>query len=366
MASLGPPPADLDLTATRAPEMIGVLSTTWSLAIIAIGLRLWSRRLMRSRLWLDDWLILVSVLWSGSFMFMITCWMVRHGFGRHVWAAPPEATKVWAIGLFIAEITYTLSLVFVKYSILAFYWRVFGAQRSIRIPIWVLAGMVLAWGASVILVSIFQCLPVQAFWQRFDFVAPLPAEAYHCGVDDNDFFNGNAIPNIITDVMIMALPVPYIWKLYMPRAQKVAITSVFVVGIFVTIISIVRFTFVLRVDLTSPDITWNFVDTQMWTSLEGNVATVCACLPSLKPILNLLVYGSVESKPEPSNRAARGTLVTIGGSGESRKNRSRTAQGMRGSTSKHATETYSDEHPFAQLADDDSMTRGRATELQTL
>ena len=45
------------------------------------------------------------------------------------------------------------------------------------------------------------------------------------------FFNGNSIPNIITDALLLVLPIPFVWQLQLPRAQKVALTSIFIVGI---------------------------------------------------------------------------------------------------------------------------------------
>lgn len=40
-------------------------------------------------------------------------------------------------------------------------------------------------------------------------------------------------------------------------------------------VSIARFTFVLALDLTSPDLTWNFVEVQIWTCVEVYVGIVC-------------------------------------------------------------------------------------------
>lgn len=45
------------------------------------------------------------------------------------------------------------------------------------------------------------------------------------------FFIGNAIPNITTDLFIMFLPLPYIWKMTIPWEQKVAITGTFMLGL---------------------------------------------------------------------------------------------------------------------------------------
>lgn len=43
----------------------------------------------------------------------------------------------------------------------------------------------------------------------------------------------------------------------------------------VTVISMVRFSFIMHVNLKSPDITWNFSDSIIWTNAEGNIAVIC-------------------------------------------------------------------------------------------
>jgi len=75
---------------------------------------------------------------------------VSRGFGRHVWVNPPDAVSAWAIGLFTAELAYFCTLLCVKWSILAFYWRSFKIRRSIKVPIWALAIITLCWGIAVV------------------------------------------------------------------------------------------------------------------------------------------------------------------------------------------------------------------------
>ncbi len=60
--ALPPVPAGLDLTQNRGPEMIGVLASTWAVGVIAVGARIWSRKLTGNKLWLDDWLIITSLV----------------------------------------------------------------------------------------------------------------------------------------------------------------------------------------------------------------------------------------------------------------------------------------------------------------
>lgn len=135
----------------------------------------------------------------------------------------------------------------VKLSLLAFYWRIF-KQSKIRIPIYVLTAVVSAWGIAVvssefiapsaqdvltlpqILIAIFECQPVPAIWTRFAPIPP-PLGSYSCRVNLNQFFTGNSILNIVTDGALLVLPMPFVWQLQLPRTQKLALSSIFVVGI---------------------------------------------------------------------------------------------------------------------------------------
>ncbi|XP_014550688.1 hypothetical protein COCVIDRAFT_42865 [Bipolaris victoriae FI3] len=283
MAFLGEPSSGTDLRETKVPQLVAGLTSTWVLGVITVGLRVLVQKLTKNKLWLDDWLIIASL----------------------------------AMGLFVAEYMYTLSIVFIKWSILAFYWRIFSTNPTTRLPMWILYSIIGAWGIAVVhLVTSFQRLPISAFWERFDPVNPMPASEYTCGVDVHTFFKANAIPNIATDVFILLLPLPYIWTLHLCWAQKVAVTNIFIVGLFVTVVSVVRLTFVLALDIASPDVTWNGSDEMMWTGIEVNVATVLltsipACLPSLKPILNFMMHGNVNPKSHSSGPQGHSDIVTI-------------------------------------------------------
>lgn len=51
----------------------------------------------------------------------------------------------------MSEICWVIVIWIVKYSILAFYWRLFGVnRRSIRIFIWALAAFVTCWGIAAV------------------------------------------------------------------------------------------------------------------------------------------------------------------------------------------------------------------------
>ena len=60
-----------------------------------------------------------------------------------------DAVPVFFKGLFISELAYTGVLVFVKYSILALYWRLFRAPH-VKIAIYIVSGLVTCWGVAVV------------------------------------------------------------------------------------------------------------------------------------------------------------------------------------------------------------------------
>ncbi|CAH0046963.1 unnamed protein product [Clonostachys solani] len=380
MPGLPSPPDDVDLTADKRPMVIGASVATWILAVFAVLLRIISRKIKGLNLWYDDWLVVAALIPAvvhvsgvagygqcGPFFDTLVSAnileAVSRGVGQHVWVASPEGTYAWAIGLFIGEICYTLTLLLVKLAILAFYWRSFSIKRSVKIIIWILVATTSGWAFSLLVATFLQCIPTRAFWERFNPYNPLLPSEYHCGVDSLPFFIGNAIPNIVTDIVMIILPIPYIWSLQLPVQQKLALGGVFVVGIFVTIVSLVRLIQVINLDLTNVDITWNFASVGTWTIVEGNVAILCACLPFLKPIINKITYGRFGSTADKS-------VNTKGSSKPEQRRQASGAWGIDknyGGSTTYVRSNKTDERPFTRLDGDESDqgTSGRSnTDLE--
>ena len=57
------PPAGLDLTESKRPELYGAYSVTYALALLAFGLRIVSRTLIsKAGLWWDDYLVCMAMV----------------------------------------------------------------------------------------------------------------------------------------------------------------------------------------------------------------------------------------------------------------------------------------------------------------
>lgn len=187
MAGLPPPPPGLDIHASRQSTLYAAGITTEVLALVTVILRLWCRKITKSGYRLDDWLIVAAAVsmfrrfWlyspklthvkvlSVGYMTdtMISEYsspvrscrlprnadrfgrkVVKKGGGLHLWVQRPNFVTDFFRGLFISEILYFLLLCTVKFSILAFYRRIF--ITTIMIPVYILASLVLAWGIAVV------------------------------------------------------------------------------------------------------------------------------------------------------------------------------------------------------------------------
>lgn len=74
---------------------------------------------------------------------------VTRGYGKHREALGPNVDYDFFRGFFVAEIVYTFIITFVKYSILALYYRLFGSD-NIRWPVSIMAFVATAWGIAVV------------------------------------------------------------------------------------------------------------------------------------------------------------------------------------------------------------------------
>lgn len=81
--------------------------------------------------------------------------------------------------------------------------------------------VITGWNLGQLLSVIFLCIPVAGFWDKsIDAVC----QNQQVGVWVN------AAGNMITDLIIIVLPLPALWKLHLPRGQKFAVFGIFGIG----------------------------------------------------------------------------------------------------------------------------------------
>lgn len=119
-------------------------------------------------------------------------------------------------------LVYIPALAITKLSIVLLYARIFpGAQ--FRICLYGTGVIISFWLIACQFAAIFECTPIQYFWARNGPIAG------HCLNVRASYF-AQAAPNIITDIILMALPLPQLWKLNLPRKSRVGLCGIFLLG----------------------------------------------------------------------------------------------------------------------------------------
>lgn len=130
-------------------------------------------------------------------------------------------------------ILYNPALMATKTSILMFYLKISkGAQRFLRISTYVALPVVNIGGIIVTFFSAFQCRPPQA---AYDLSIQNPS----C-ISILSIYLASELLNVALDLAILILPIPVLNRMRLPRKQKTIIVCLFALGVFVTIIDVVR------------------------------------------------------------------------------------------------------------------------------
>ncbi|OBU00594.1 hypothetical protein VE01_01208 [Pseudogymnoascus verrucosus] len=289
-------PNDINLS-DRNTTILIVTIVTVSVATVLIAGRLISRAVIVKHITFDDYLIVIGwILSLGASVVVV--FATGKGLGK------PDARikDEWVLPLkkciYAFSVLYNPALVATKSSLLVFYLRLSRVTNKLfRIISYAALVLVNAGGLVLTLLYIFQCRPVsKTFNVHNDLAKCIPIITL--------YLTSTPI-TIVTDVIILVLPIPMLTGIHMPRRQKNILVFTFALGIFVMIVDVIRVYFLQQamIDVSSltasPTSTIGLGDEKdyafivsyslMWTAVEVNIGIVCACIPTLKPIVKRIL-----------------------------------------------------------------------------
>lgn len=83
-----------------------------------------------------------------------------------------------------------------------------------------------------------------------------------------------SVVNIFTDFLVTVLPMPLIWSLKLATRQRIAVISIFGLGIFVNVAGSCRTVYVYKSMLDSYDTTWMGWPILVSAAIEINIGLV--------------------------------------------------------------------------------------------
>ncbi|KAH6621293.1 hypothetical protein B0J18DRAFT_222709 [Chaetomium sp. MPI-SDFR-AT-0129] len=249
-------------------SFITVFAVTFALATIALVLRLYTRICVVKSVGFDEPLLLSSWAVTLAF-FIVSVKAMPAGFGRHLY----EVTQTQLVGylerLLSLALTYIWPPTLTKLSILVLYWRI-SPNKIFRICIALTALVLIGYSVTFTVLFSGPCNPLLG----------TPESA----ICLNNIAVAQAVLNIVTDGVIIVLPIPTIHGLNMGLKQRVTVGLILGLGSAACIASIVRVAYV-RAMVNDPDVTFTQCSAAVWSLLEMNLGILCNALAALKPFV---------------------------------------------------------------------------------
>ncbi|KAF1922778.1 uncharacterized protein M421DRAFT_11372, partial [Didymella exigua CBS 183.55] len=236
----------------------------------------------------DDVCLLVTLCLSLTASTVISAGAGTSGLGRDIWTLEFQQITDFARWFYITQILYFAELPFLKLSLTFFYLRIFVGTGVTRL-LWVAVAVNTAIGIAFTLACIFQCQPISHTWTSWDGVDT----GGKC-IDNNALAWANAAVSIAMDLVMLVIPLSQVAMLNMALKKKIAVSAMFVVGTFVTIVSVLRLQSLVTFS-KSANPTWDQWVLTVWSIVEVNMGFICLCMPALRSILVRLlpeVFGS--------------------------------------------------------------------------
>lgn len=205
-----------------------------------------------------------------------------------------------------------------KTSILVFYLRLArNTKKSLRIASYVTLAVVNVAGVVLTLLNVFQCSPVAAVFGAADGECIALVTLYLA----------SAPVNVITDLAILILPIPILTGMHLPQKQKTFLVAAFGLGVFVTVVDVVRIFYLQQASTDKgnglapsavpmigdqANFAWFASLSLMWSAVEVNVGIICACIPTLKPLIThflpKLIFDHTQDERSRSGSSKRRAL----------------------------------------------------------
>ncbi|KAG9241494.1 hypothetical protein BJ878DRAFT_225320 [Calycina marina] len=275
---------DSDYRGNRAgATAVGFLVASW----VAVTIRVYVRGYMMKAFGIDDYLCIIAL-----FLFSLYCAFVligvQYGTGKHLITifSEPNGDDNFVIAMrawWIAELGYVSCTTVLKISIGFFILRVC-VKPIQKIVIWVVIGVNTAYSFYYFALVIFQCLPVDHFWNQYNFASPSSGRCVSTTVIIGSTYAHSSL-SILADWTLGVMPIFLVWNLAMTPRTKLSVAAILAMGAVGSVATIVRIPFIQAL-ATTLDFLFANVDVSIWSTIEPGVGITACSLATLKPLFS--------------------------------------------------------------------------------
>ncbi|KAL8765465.1 MAG: hypothetical protein Q9194_006559 [Teloschistes cf. exilis] len=199
---------------------VATLAITFSTFFVII--RIYTRHFVTRKLWWDDWTCIlgwVGLLALASLMFKA----LDYGGGVDLWNVPETQYRRFMRLFHDIEIVARIAMFFTKASIVLLYHRIFVPDSIRRTGVWWAIWFVFWWNllytVALVLVVTTDCIRKETEVGKSQECLKQPVVVF-----------GATVINLVSDLMILIIPMIAIWGLQMAKKKKLRVLAVFAMG----------------------------------------------------------------------------------------------------------------------------------------
>ncbi|KAJ5770120.1 uncharacterized protein N7511_002171 [Penicillium nucicola] len=276
----------------KGPKILAVLWTLTGLTALIVSARIYIRMILLRNFGIDDYLIVISMILGLAYCGITTAG-VMVGYGQHAKYLSEENLETAILLNCISFLFGILSFTIPKVAVTAMLNRILNPGRVQKTILWVLVGSAATVSVICILILFTMCDPPRALWQ-VSLVAKGEATCKSSWILINYAIFTGALSAFV-DLYLAIYPTTILLKLQMSLRKRLALCAALGLGAIASAMAIIKCT-QLHGLADKSDYTYGTADLVMWTNIEANVVVIASCIPTLQPLLEIMlgkrVFGS--------------------------------------------------------------------------
>lgn len=177
----------------------------------------------RIPLGIDDLFVGITMVFSIPCIVINSYGLGPAGLGTDIWTLTPTQITDFGRWFYVIAILYFVVQTSLKLTLIFFYLRIF-PSTGVRRVLWGTVAFIAAYGLAFILVTIFQCQPINHFWVKWD-----GEHKGKCASINGITFTSAAI-NIAMDFWILGIPLSQLKGMNLDWRKKIGVGMMFSVG----------------------------------------------------------------------------------------------------------------------------------------
>ncbi|KAI1271928.1 hypothetical protein F5Y07DRAFT_381532 [Xylaria sp. FL0933] len=244
------------------------------LVFTSVSLRAYSKLFCVKQVHFEDYLALLALGPYIAFVYGLYSLYNLTGYYVHQWNVHIKVLPDALYIIYISTAFFEATMGTLKTAILREWIRLFvprGTKNGFYWACIVVMVLNILYYTASILASALSCFPHEKIWNK-----SLPGTC----VNNKVIFVSSASINLVSDVCILILPQRIIWRLHTTKQKKIAVSSVFAIGVIACLTAATRLAEGV-VFLLSDDVVYTISAVSLWCLAELSVAFVVFSLPAI-------------------------------------------------------------------------------------